>query len=325
MKVPKSIRDSYSSQKDTYDQLKERADEVINSLKVSSWHYVSRVKTLESYALKLESGRYPDPKDFEDFFACTIVVENLSSVLKAEQIVQKRFKLHERRPKTDTFTSKPSDSFRFDDTRLYVRWKDDPLVRPTGLDGVLFEVQIKTFLAHAWGIASHDLTYKTDEKNWAKERIAYQVKAMLEHAETSILEAQKLARSASLKKTDDLCSRISATIQILDELWPPVQLPHDKKRLAENVDNLIRNVGIDLKSLRRIIMKETELGRGTNILNLSPYFAIIQSLFNQELRKMKKYLTRGDRRFKIIIPKELELPPSLQFIRLTNAIMLDGM
>ncbi|MGD9506523.1 MAG: hypothetical protein AB7W37_16565 [Syntrophobacteraceae bacterium] len=321
MKIPTSVRDSYSSQKSNYELLKEYVDNTINTNKEPGWHYVSRVKEVESYALKLETGRCADPSCLEDFFACTLVVENLSAISKAEKLIKNRFELHERRPKDDSLTSKPPDSFRFDDTRLYVRWKDDRLVRPTGLDGLLFEVQIKTYLAHAWSIATHDLSYKTDEISWAKERIAYQIKAMLEHAEISILEAQKLAKSASLKKTDPLSKRVSAIIQLLNDLWPPELLPRDKKRLAENTNELIRAVGIDVESLRKILLEETHLGRGAKTLNLSPYCSIIRSLLNQAFDKMEKYLTGPDRKFKVFIPREVELPSSLQSSQLRNAVV----
>ncbi len=321
MKISKSLRDIHSSQREQYKQLQERVDSIINGLKDPRWHYESRVKGLESFALKVETGRHNDPNQVEDFFACTLVVENLDSMSKAETLVRKKFKFHERRPKKNDFTSKPSDSFRFDDTRLYVRWKDDPAIRPTGLNGLLFEVQFKTFLAHAWSVATHELTYKTDEKSWPKERIAFQIKAMLEHAEISIQEAKKLSKSTSLKKTDELSKRISTIIKLLNELWPAVALPYDKKRLAENIDNLIRNVGVDLQTLQELLLKETELGKGTKTLNLSPYGTIVQSLFNQELEKMKNYLTRRDHRFKVYLPRELELPPSISLAHLKNAIL----
>ncbi|MGO9568594.1 MAG: hypothetical protein ACLP5H_13730 [Desulfomonilaceae bacterium] len=322
MKIPNSVRDSHAAQKEAYKGLRTRVDGVMRSHIDPRWHYESRIKGDESFALKAETGRFDDLSRLEDFFACTIVVENLSSMSRAEKLVRKKFKFYDRRPQIDTFTSKPPDSFRFDDTRLYVQWKDDRLAPPTGFAGMLFEVQIKTFLAHAWSIATHDLTYKADEKSWPKERIAFQIKAMLEHAETAIQEAQKLAKSASLRKTDKLSKRISAVIQLLNDSWPPASLPEDKKRLAENIDNLIQNVGIDLDRLREVIRKETSLGRGTETLNLSPYLSIVQSLFNQELQKMSRYVTGRNRNFKIFIPRELELPASLQAVQLTNAVLL---
>ena len=322
MKIAKSLRDMYASQKEAYGRLKEEVDGFMEAQRESSWHYVSRIKDLESFALKVETGRIK-PYEVEDFFACTLVVENLGSMARAEKLVRKRFKFHERRPKTDTLTSKSSDSFRFDDTRLYVKWKDSLVTRPTGLDGLLFEVQIKTFLAHAWSVATHDLIYKTDEKSWPKERIAFQVKAMLEHAEVSIAEAQKLAVSASLNKTDDLSKRISQIIKMLNELWPAVALPKDKKRLAENINNLVLSLGISLNRLQEIIVKETELGKGTKTLNLSPYCTIVQSLVNQEPDKVIKYVTGPKREFKVYMPCELEIPDTWDFKRATNAVLDD--
>jgi ppGpp synthetase/RelA/SpoT-type nucleotidyltranferase len=321
MKIPKALRDLHASQTDLYTLLKDQVDKFMQTHKDPNWHYISRLKSIESFALKVETGRYSDPSQLEDFFACTLVVENLGSMAKAEKLVRRRFKFQERRPQVDTLTSKPSDSFRFDDTRLYVRWKDSSISKPAGLDGLLFEVQIKSFLGHAWSIATHDLIYKTDEKSWPRERIAFQIKAMLEHAEISILEATKLSRCTSLKKTDDISQRISSIIRMVNDLWDSSALPQDTKRLAENINNLIQYVGIDLPRLREILRTETESGKGTKILNLSPYSIIIQSLLNQESSKMINYLTGHSRSFKVYITRELEMPPSLDLARLTNAVI----
>lgn len=321
MKVPKSLRDKHAIQTFIYQPLKVAVDKFMEIHKNPNWHYESRMKALESFALKVESGRQNSLGQFEDFFACTLVVENLDSIAEAERLVRKRFKFRERRPKSNTFTSKPSDCFRFDDTRLYVCWNDDPRIKPTGLDDLLFEVQIKTFLAHSWAIATHDLIYKSDEKSWPKERIAFQIKAMLEHAETSIQEANKLSKSKYLKKTNEVTDRISSLIALLNKLWRPELLPNNKKLLAENVDSLIRHMGIDVESLNEILRKETELGRGTNTLNLSPYVTIVQSLINQRKTAVEKYLTGRSRKFKVYLPREVDIPSSLASADLKNAII----
>ncbi len=319
MKIPNSVRNRYDDKKELYKKLREEVGKIFTSIKENSWHYEGRIKELESFALKLETGRCIDPEQIEDFFACTIVVENLSSLPEAEKKIIECFDLVERRPPKDNFTHKQSNSFPFDDIRLYVKW-NDLQSRPTELHGLLFEIQIKTFLQHAWSIATHDLVYKSDEKNWAKERIAYQVKAMLEHAELSILEADKLSRSNSLNKKDSQSKNISKIIKFLEESWDNSMLPDNKKLLAENINNLIRNLSIDLSILKKVIEEETKLARGCKTLNLSPYGIIVQSLLNQKPDLMSALLSAENSRFKVCLHKELDIPDSID--RFDNAVLL---
>ena len=320
MKIPTSIRTLHDELSENYSRLLVKVDEKISNFKAKGWHYESRIKESESFALKIETGRCLDPKNMEDFFGCTLVVENLNAVAKAENLIKSLFELYERRPDSSTATTKPSDSFRFDDLRLYVKWRDDKDSKPTGLEGMPFEVQIKTFLQHAWSIATHDLIYKSDEKEWSKERIAFQVKAMLEHAETSIQEAETLAKSDTLQKTYKKSQHITDVINLLNELWLPSALPEDKKRLAENINNLIHAMRIDISCIRLALKNETEEGRGTNTLSLSPYAVVIQTLFNQMPEEIISYLTKPKNKFKVYLHKELELPVSIDRSKLINTV-----
>lgn len=323
MKIGQYIRDLHASLAETYAQLKTEVDTFMQERKEPSWHYISRLKKLESFALKIETGR-SQPTNMDDFLGCTLVVENLGSMIKAEELIRKRFHFHERKPEIDSITSKPPDSFRFDDTRLYVKWKDNAESRPTGLNGLLFEVQIKTFLAHAWSIATHDLTYKTDEKSWPKERIAFQIKAMLEHAELSIVEAQNLAQSSSINKTDDISNKVSQIMNLVKEYWPPEALPSDKKRFAVNIYYLLGSLGIEFRRLKEILNEERRLGRGCKIINLSPYCTIVQSLIYQESKKFQDYIFGPKKYFNIYISCDVQIPNKWHMKKAKN-IILDGM
>ena len=282
MKIPLSVRSIYSVQNETNTILKDLVDEKIKALKKVSWHYESRIKSAESFALKLETGRVSNPKELEDFFACMIVVENRKSIFEAESLIKSQFEVVERRPKSDKKTHKPSFCFPFDDLRIYVRWKDDPTVRPTSVNGTLFEVQIKTFLQHAWTIATHDLIYKSDTVDWSKERVAYQIKAMLEHAEVSIHEVQTISCSNLIDKMDKETEDVIKIIDFLKEFWSIEDLPKDVVGLAQNIASLIDFIDIKLRKVKEILKLETREGRGAKTKNLSPYCIILQSLINQE-------------------------------------------
>lgn len=307
MKVPASIRTLYETQIESRERLKRRVDVLLKPRLRHGWHYESRIKTLESYTLKVESGRFDDPSALEDLFAATIVVKNGSEITEAEATVLGLFSSVGRRPKKDTETHKAPEQFPFDDLRLYVRWRDDPSLPPTGLDGMLFELQIKTFLQHAWAIATHDLIYKTDDADWAKMRIAYQVKAMLEHAEISIQEAARLSSCEALAKSDPKTISVKSFITLITDLWASEDLPDNIRRLAENIMQLAQMVHLDADGLRMLLNEELARGRGPLTRNLTPYGVVLQTLFVHR-RDIVNAALGKKQRYRVVIPRELDLP-----------------
>src|SRR5260370_24436924 len=73
MKIPQSVRNCYSEIKARYGKLKSLVDEAIGRRKSRKWHYESRVKELQSFAIKLDTWREPHPHRPEDMHACTVV------------------------------------------------------------------------------------------------------------------------------------------------------------------------------------------------------------------------------------------------------------
>lgn len=321
MKISQSIRQVYEAQKELNIILKEKVDIKIRSFLTVRWHYESRVKELTSFALKIETGRFINPNAIEDFFACTIVVSNSVELTNAINLVSEHFNIQYRRPENDVQTHKTPDIFCFDDLRIYACLKETNTA-PTGLENIIFEIQIKTFLQHAWSIATHDLLYKSDDISWSQSRIAYQIKAMLEHAEISINEASTIANSTLLNKQNDKTKEIKEIIQFIKEEWANDELPKNLKLLAENIKNLLKHLRLELPELKSIVSTQKTLKNGRHPKNISPFSTIIQYIFESKKDLFVAYLKDKKKKHKIFIPDEVDLPDNIDKAELTNAIFI---
>ena len=323
MKIPASIRALYADQLEVNRRLQEKVEARIRSFKSDTWHYESRLKQDQSFALKVESGRASNPSAVEDVFACTLVVRNGTEIDQAEKLIRENFQTVERRPKDSKRTHKSPDQFHFDDLRLYVQWSEDPDLPPSGIAGVTFEVQVKTFLQHAWAIATHDLVYKTDKVSWGKQRIAFQIKAMLEHAELSIQEAESLADSSALSKTDTHTRDLQDYIALITSEWNVPDLPRDIRRLAENVRGLMELMKLRINQLKSALDAERTRGRGPLTQNLSPYGIVLQTLIAEYPAQFKSALMNSEKfKQRVVIPAELQLPAEIDRSLCGNAIFL---
>lgn len=303
MKIQSSIRSIYESQYSIYTILQTKVDSILRSSIHTYWHYESRLKSVESFALKVETGRYPDPKELEDFFGCLIVVRNASELTEAEDLIKKEFEVKNRRPENPVILTKPPEDFRYDGTRLYVKLKENTATKPTPLEKVTFEIQIKTYLMHAWDISTHDIVYKALTPNWGTSRVAYQIRAMLEHADISIMEAENLAKNSTMNVTTKEFQKLFKIVEFLKRTWDKNELPSDLRRLSENVSFLIDSFCISIDDLESIIEVQTKDGKGTNIKNLSPYSIILSSILAKEPAKFSLALQQNRKRKLLITPE----------------------
>ncbi len=323
MKIVNSISKIYIEQKPFAEKLQTQVDNLVRSNKKDSWHYYSRIKSEESFALKLETGRVKEPSKMEDFYACTLVVENINEIKNGIKFIESLFEIKNRKPPADNFTHKESSSFAFDDLRLYVSLKKLEYLPPGSLPDIVFEVQIKTFLQHAWSIATHDLIYKSDTVSWPKERVAYQVKAMLEQAEISISGVDALSQLPELAKENRESTALNEIKKFLIDSFPADSLPFDLLRLSGIVNDILRTFKIDLKQLKTIIDAETAVHRGVKTLDLSPYGIIIQSIINQN-PVLFESVFKNEHKIKfnsIFLPSEI-LSNKINFENETNAIRI---
>lgn len=301
MKIPLSIKDLYASKVQTYVALQEFIDKWVESEKKLKWHYESRVKELESFALKFETGRFDSASIFDDFFGGMIVVPTHSEITKVEEMLREKFILVNKKPNDKSFATYSPEHFVFDDLRLYLKFDKDNFLSPKVevLDELIFEIQIKTFLQHAWALSTHDLVYKSENISWSKHRVAYQVKAMLENIELSISSAEALSCNEIINKEDKKFKKLGKIVSLIGSKWDDESLPRDKKRLAENIFVCIDKLGITLPSLSSLI-DETSCN---TLKSISPYQSILMALVNYKIDLFKE---NNPQKLKLLISEELE-------------------
>jgi hypothetical protein len=147
---------------------------------------------------------------------------------------------------------------------------------------------------------------------------------MLEHAEISILEAERLAETTALAKVHKDSEYLKGIIGLVQEVWPPELLPNDLRRLAENIRTVIKLAGIDLARLRQLIEAERQRQKGMLPVNISPYAFVVQSVLWHDGDKIRSALAAANRREKILLTEEMELPPWAVSATLRNAVWITG-
>lgn len=312
MKINKSVRRLYDELYELNKILEIRVREAFEGKKKAHWFYLSRIKAVESFALKLETGRVTDPRRMEDFFACTLVVENRTSITQALSLVQEICDISHRRPPEDGKTHKSPDKFPFDDLRLYVNLKSSDLLPPSVFDNLVFEVQIKTFLQHAWGIATHDLVYKGGSVDWGRARVAYQIKAMLEHAEVSVERVDLMANSSLLAVSDEKTRQLKKVMEWLQVTWEKEALPEDLVRLAENVLSFSQALKLEIDEIIECVRRDTDAGQGSLLQDLPPYAVIVRSLHINRQDKVDAYLRSSSGRFRLFLADDPEMASALK-------------
>lgn len=206
---------------------------------------IGRVKTIESAAEKIETGRYKAFADLDDLVAFTLVIPNLPLEDEAIEYCKRIFRIDE--VKKRAAAQKSPELFRFDSTRLY-----GFINRPEGAEdaghvsifGIRFEIQIRTAFEHAWIVSTHPLTYKSDVIDWKRFRLAAQIKAASEQLDLSIVRFEQLAAAISESPWPALEERraVIALVERLlgDKVIPSEAAPKDMSRFAENLVSLLR-------------------------------------------------------------------------------------
>lgn len=245
MAAPARVAEAYEENRSRIEALATTVKETLSRwAEDRKYLFTGRLKTLESLSEKLESGRYERWSQVDDLYACTVVVPTASHEDGVLEFLRNAFL--EREVRSRKTTRKAPDVFRFDTTRFIGSLRHQPgLERPSGVEDVLFEVQIPTAFDYAWRVATHDLVYKSKVIDWRRIRLAAQLKAAVEQIDSMIEDFESRADAVPTSEHDDTAVRaeiVSLCRAKIAEGRIPIQLePASWSRLAENVFDLARS------------------------------------------------------------------------------------
>lgn len=245
MIIPARILKQHTNSVPYISALKSRVRDVLmNYCEERGYAFISRVKSIDSLAEKIETGRYQRWSDLDDQFACTIIIPTLldeNDVIKFLESVFVPVNIKKRGS-----SLKPPDAFRFDATRFI--GKLIPLAyvtSPEPIYDILFEVQVRSAFEHAWSVATHALTYKGNIIDWRLLRLTAQLKAAVEQLDSLILGFEESAKYIGEQEWPEVEAKKAISDYFKDKvdsaLIPDELSPKDWSRFSDNFYNLIRS------------------------------------------------------------------------------------
>ena len=258
--VDAGVRERFNDDFAEYKQIQNFfSNLVVPKLREQGWVVEHRLKTVESVAEKIETGRFDKWSRIDDIFAATVVVPDPGEEERALVVLKGLLgkPIEERKRETTGFGG--SSSFGFSSPRYIFsapeEWRSKLADSRKHLN---FEVQIPTILEWAWLKLTHDFAYKGAEFDSSAFRTASMIKANFEQVEW-LLSLQKdssselgykrskreLAKEYVVEQTERLFS---------DGLLKDVQRPLSMNRFADNIYALVESI-TQYEEFERLFMK----------------------------------------------------------------------
>lgn len=217
---------------------------MLNFCEKNGYALTSRIKTIESLAEKIETGRFKQWSDLDDLFACTVIVPTLHQEQKVVNFCHDTFEVSKSIKRGQP--KKSPDTFRFDSTRIYAKLKrieDANASQLLSIFNIKFEIQIKSAFEHAWAVSTHELVYKSSVIDWKKLRLAAQIKATVEQLDTLILAFDQVSETIQESEYPEIKRKrqlAEATQKLFDQEKIPQELkPKDMSRFCDNLYSIL--------------------------------------------------------------------------------------
>lgn len=313
MIVSAAIKRKYDFYKPYLEALANNIDMALhNFCRSKGFAYTSRIKTLESLSEKIETGRFANWDSLDDLFAATIIIPNQNFEEDVVSFLGSAYETIKVKKKGSTLKS--PDVFRFDSTRFIGRLKVYDEANKQPFTDIPFEVQIKTAFEHAWSVATHSLSYKTNVVDWKILRLTAQLKSSVEQLDMLVSGAKNINEFIQESKWPEVETKkfiLDKFLQLKElDLIPDELLPKDGSRFCDNLLNIIKlNPIFSNKETEEVINSSFEIIK-TEITTYSkhtfPRSLSLLQLFTAILYKHSKIKANNDS-YIPVVTNEMEM------------------
>ncbi len=248
--------EEYKSKKHLYDSLLIQAKHSIESLlrnkDIEIFSIEARLKDENSFKEKLQrKSNYKVLSDIEDICGLRIICYYESDLQKLRELINTNFDIVSASDKKE---ESDVEKFGYSSSHFITRFKDNWLQNPIyhELEGLKFEIQIRTILMHTWAAISHKTLYKHESDAPRHMRRTFsQLSALIELADEQFSRIKKMkdeyiheneAESSEFKKlelnSDTLVKLINHYFpyrEIIDESIP--ELLYELKEYNSSVSD----------------------------------------------------------------------------------------
>ncbi|WP_395633769.1 GTP pyrophosphokinase family protein [Flavobacterium sp.] len=178
-------------------------NEILEIEKIPFHAINSRVKDVESFRNKISNDKYDKPTEqITDFSGIRIIAYVEDDVKKISNIIESIFDIDPKRS-IDKSKNLGTNKVGYKSVHYIAKLKKDRtcLVEYKSLEGLFFEIQVRTILQHAWAEIEHDKNYKFSGK--LPEEIARRFMLLAGSLEIADREFNNIS-----KEIDELSSKV---------------------------------------------------------------------------------------------------------------------
>lgn len=189
-----SLKDEYLSKQSYYNEFKDLICQKIGSFRDETginFEIQSRVKNVESFLKKVLKKNYSDPwVEIKDLIGIRIIAPYESEILKIDEIIRQRFKIHSRENKLHSLEYNQLGylGIHFEVSLLEIENKEEQYYA----EGIC-EIQLHTQAQNLWATISHQLSYKPLKKPQTEiRRSIYRLIALIELFDKEVSNVQEV-------------------------------------------------------------------------------------------------------------------------------------